>query len=102
VYETAAAIVVEADLPGVREDQLEILVGEGFVTLRSAEPTEPPKGKRRYHLRERRIGPFCRDIPLPQAVVAVESVAHLVDGKLRMILPKDPGAKARLQRLPLT
>jgi len=29
-------------------------------------------------------------------------VAHLVDGKLRMILPKDPGAKARLQRLPLT
>jgi HSP20 family protein len=88
VFEKDDKIVVKADLPGIRKEDLEITVQDGTLTLRGKrEKTEEVKEEGRYHF-ERSSGSFQRSIALPAEVDAEKIKAEFKDGVLTIEAPK--------------
>jgi HSP20 family protein len=90
LYETAEAVVVVLELPGIDPDQTDIQVELHRLTVRGVrrdrhvEPTE----RRSYHALEIRYGRFERSLPLPPSVDGSSSSARYRDGLLEITLPK--------------
>ena len=89
VFETADEFVVEADLPGVPVDKLQVRVEHNTVTIcgsRSDSHTETtPRGVVRI---ERRQGAFCRQLALGKPVDANAMQVTHDHGVFRIRLPK--------------
>jgi len=92
MWEDDDHIWVEAELPGVSQDDLDITVHNGMLFIRGE--NKPVEG-RRYLYNGRSYGRFERAITLPEAVDADEVQASLKDGVLLLDLPKSPAAKPR-------
>jgi len=92
MWEDDDHIHVEAELPGVAEKDLDITVHNGMLFIRGE---RKPEEGRRYFYNGRSFGRFERVITLPEAVNTDEVQATLVDGVLRVDLPKSPEAKPR-------
>jgi len=89
------AYVVQAELPGVKTDDIDISVHDNRLTLsghKSAE--EKTEDKNVYHV-ERRYGAFRREVRLPGDVDAEAIEARSTDGVLIVTLPKSEKAKPR-------
>ena len=107
VRETADAVSVEAELPGLDAGDVEISVTGEEVLLRGSRPQAEatPAGdgepggetveKVVWHRRERGTGSFERRISLPVAVDPAGVEARLVDGVLLITCPKAAEAKPR-------
>lgn len=94
IYETADAIVVLADMPGVPADKVTIDVKESQLTI-SGE-ISPPQGEQEQLLvQEYDTGNFLRDFTLGQLVDQNKIEAAMKDGVLRLTLPKVEKAKPR-------
>jgi HSP20 family protein len=85
VYEDDGELVIEVEAPGVPAEKLAVAVGEGVLSIEAPRPN-PPRGLR-WHRRERSLGAFHREIPLPEPVLAHLAEASLRDGVLRVRLP---------------
>ncbi len=94
VSETAEAIVVEAELPGVIAADLDVSVAGDELVIKGRrssrqEPAETTSGERPSWLRrERGTGDFERRIELPVAVDPAKVEAKLCDGVLTLSCPK--------------
>ncbi|MFM7135735.1 MAG: Hsp20/alpha crystallin family protein [Planctomycetota bacterium] len=107
VRETADALTVEAELPGLDAGDVEISVTGDELLLQGSRPQAgaKPAGdgeaageaaeKVVWHRRERGTGGFERRITLPVAVDPAGVEARLVDGVLSITCPKAPEAKPR-------
>jgi HSP20 family protein len=95
VWEDNDTLHVEAELPGLKLDDLEIFVtGNNQLTLKGErKPVVPEKGVR--HRLERSFGKFVRTLTLPFAVDPDKVEARFVDGVLQIELAKHESAKAR-------
>lgn len=107
VAESADAIVVEAELPGLDAADVDISVAGDELVLKGSRPE--PEGPRTepagdgdgaasgitWHRRERGSGAFERRIVLPVAVDAARVEARLVDGVLTVTCPKAPECQPR-------
>ena len=87
VYAHQDGIVITAELPGVKQDQLEITVHRDTVTLRG-ERQDEPEHARAYHRRERGRGSFGRTFGLPFQVDPDQVEARLSDGVLTLTLQR--------------
>jgi HSP20 family protein len=94
VSERGSDFVVEAELPGMKLDDIELLVMGDELTIKG-ERKEPSLAGAREHRRERAFGTFYRAIRLPVEVEADAVKASLENGVLTVTLPK---AKAALPR----
>jgi HSP20 family protein len=94
IEETADGYVLEAELPGMKLEDLEVLVRQNEVTLRGERKAAADEG-RVAHRRERTFGKFERNILLPMPVAAEKVEARLIDGVLTVKLPKTEEAKPR-------
>jgi len=94
LYETNDAFVVQAFMPGLTADDLTISVEQQTVTIHGEPKAEEWKGARAL-LQERRIGAFTRTFTLPVSVDANNVDAELVNGVLKLTLPKAETAKPR-------
>lgn len=94
VWEEAEALFVEAELPGVKIEDLEITAVGNELTL-SGKRGETPQADATYHRRERGTGPFSRVVRLPVEVDAAKVSAALHTGVLLITLPKAEAAKPR-------
>jgi len=92
MWEDDDHIWIEAELPGVSQDDVDITVHDGMLTIRGE--LKPAEG-RRYLYNGRSYGRFERAIALPEAVDADGVQATLKDGVLMLDLPKSPAAKPR-------
>jgi HSP20 family protein len=93
VREEADAVHVEADLPGVGPDQLEVLIRHGTELTLQGE-RKPLSGETgTWHQRERSEGRFQRVVMLPVAVDATKVQAILEQGVLHLVLPKAESVK---------
>jgi HSP20 family protein len=95
VWEDADAFHVEAEVPGLTQDQLQVAVTQKTQLLIQGEqkPQEPLEG--RWHRRERGQGRFQRLVELPAPVDADKVEAKLENGILFLTLPKAEEAKPR-------
>ena len=85
-------IYVEADLPGMSEQDVEVTVHKGVLYIRGERKVEEG---RRYLYDGRTWGRFERAITLPDEVNTAEVQAELSQGVLRLALPKSPETKPR-------
>ena len=94
VWEDHDRLNVEAEVPGMKMDELEILIQGDELTLRGTrKTTDDPNAC--YVRRERGSGAFVRYLTLPFEVDAGQVEATLRDGVLTIRMPKSERAKAR-------
>lgn len=99
VKETKDAYVFRADLPGVREADLDInLTGDRLTVSGKREAEQEDTGDTWYTL-ERSYGSFMRSFTLPEGVDAEHARAELNAGVLTLVLPKRPEAQPK--KIPL-
>ena len=94
VFVNQDGVIITAELPGVRSEDLEILTHRDSVTLSGERQTESEEA-RRYHRRERRRGRFVRTVSLPFVVDPNKVEADLVNGVLTLDLPRAEEDKPR-------
>jgi HSP20 family molecular chaperone IbpA len=88
LYETADAFILEADLPGVKSDDIKVEVQNGDLVLQGWRALEKSHTDGRFHTMERSSGHFMRRMKLPETVAKDAIQAEFRDGVLRVILPK--------------
>lgn len=96
VLETEQAIEIVLDVPGVRADDLRLIVKSGVVLIvGEKERADAVRGPASYHLVERDFGRFARAVRINTAVDAARAHARLKDGELRVLLPKTVERRGR-------
>jgi len=94
VKEGDKEIIVKAELPGLEEKEIEVLLADDALTIKGEKKEEKEdKGKNYYHM-ERTYGSFHRVIPLPVEVDSKKVEATFKNGVLSVVLPKTEKAKA--------
>jgi HSP20 family protein len=94
VIETAEAIVVKAQVPGVLRENLSLEVSPEAMTLQG-ENKAGEGGEGRYHLQEICYGAFARTISFPVRVEGDKATAVLKEGVLQVTMPKSPQVKGK-------
>lgn len=95
IGEDENAVYVEAELPGMSLDDLEIFVtGHNQLTIRGERKAPQIEGGT-WHRRERVFGSFSRVITLPVEVDADKVEATFHNGVLRIVLPKTAASRTR-------
>lgn len=92
VKETKDAYVFKADLPGVRESDLEITVAGNRLTIAGKREAEKENKNDTYYAFERSYGSFTRTFTLPDQVDTTGVKAELKDGELVVAVPKAAAA----------
>jgi HSP20 family protein len=95
--ETDREIRVVAELPGLDEKDVEILVEDGALTLRGEKKSEVHDRDRGYS--ERSYGRFERRIALPPGVERDRASATFRNGVLTVTLPKSAAANENVRRI---
>ena len=95
LYQTADHIVLKADLPGLKVDDVQISVRSGTLTLRGEFKHENNQTQLTYHILERRTGAFERSVILPADVQTEKAKADFTDGVLTITLPKVESLKSK-------
>ena len=94
IFETPEGLTLLADLPGVEADDLEIDLRENVLSL-TGPVTNPEQEGEEDVVREFRFGTFVRQFTLSDVIDQTRIEAKLVDGVLRLELPRVEKAKPR-------
>jgi HSP20 family protein len=94
VFTDENGLVVQAEVPGVKPDQLDVQVDPGRLTI-SGERTLNADEKCSYHRRERGGGRFSRTIQLPRDLDPEQAKADYRNGLLTVRIPKHAAARPR-------
>lgn len=93
-YNTEDAVVVEASLPGVERDSVDISLDGDTLTIRAVVAAPPEEG-REYAIRERFYGTLQRSLTLNVPVDSAKAEADFENGVLTLRIPKAEAAKPR-------
>ena len=99
ILERDDAFVLKADLPGVREENLDVSVMGNQLTVSGSRQAEERKENENYYMHERVYGDFSRTFTLPSQVSTDDIAARLENGELVIHVPKRAEAKPR--KIPL-
>jgi len=80
-------IIIWAELPGVRQEDVDVTFHNGVLTISGARKPEEQKQGSSYYVRERRHGSFRRSLALPEGTVESEISARFQDGLLEVRIP---------------
>ncbi len=95
VYTTADALVVEAALPGVKPEDVDITVLGDTLSINATNRSEQSRDEDGYTYREIRRGSFSRTVTLPTGLKSDAATASFENGLLRLAFPKAEEAKPR-------
>lgn len=88
LYEIEAAFILEADLPGVQEQDVSVKIDKGELVLEGRRSFTRTTTQENFHYSERRSGNFVRRLRLPTSVDQSHIRAEFGHGVLRVTLPK--------------
>lgn len=92
VYETEHEFVVKAELPEVKQEDLDIKVEDNMLIIKGERKFKRDLNKNNFHRVERRYGLFKRSFRLPVSIDHDRMRADLKDGILSIVLTKKAGA----------
>ena len=95
IYETKDKLVLKAELPGLREDEIRLRFDDGVLTLEGERMFEKETGDETYHRVERSYGTFQRAFTLPASIAADRISASFDNGLLTVELPKRDETKPK-------
>ncbi|MCE8005956.1 Hsp20/alpha crystallin family protein [Aestuariivita sp.] len=99
VAETDDAIEITAEVPGMEEDDLDVSVAGGVLTLKGEKSSDREESDKDYYLVERRYGAFRRQVPLGFAPEDGAVTAEFRDGLLKLTIAKPAETKAAVQKI---
>ena len=95
IQETADGYKLQAELPGLTKDDINITLENNVLRLAGERKFEKDVKKENYHRVERTYGTFTRAFALPQQVTAEGVQAAFENGVLTITVPKAEQAKPR-------
>ena len=101
VNEQDTGVEISLELPGIDRADVDILAGEGWLTVRGQKHAEREEKDLTFFLRERFYGKFERSFTLPKSLVPEKATARLRNGVLTIRVPRKAGSKARAREIPL-
>jgi HSP20 family protein len=95
VYETDDSVVVEAAVPGLKPEDVDINITGETLTIKGETTFEEKVERENYIRQERRYGSFCRAVALPDGLDKDEAEADFENGVLTVTFPKSEEAKPK-------
>jgi len=95
VTETKDAYVFKADVPGVKENDIEVTVNGTRLTVTGKRDEEKEEKTERQYTYERSYGSFTRSFTLPEGIDAASTHADLQDGVLTLTVRKSQEAQSK-------
>ncbi|HXH10741.1 MAG TPA: Hsp20/alpha crystallin family protein [Alphaproteobacteria bacterium] len=95
IYETDEVLILTAELPGLRQEDIGIELKDQMLTIRGERKPDSSVREDQYHRRERAYGGFQRSFLLPATVDSDKVTAAYRDGVLELRLPKVEAAKPK-------
>jgi len=99
VSETDNEIQVTAEMPGIDQNDVEVLLEDDRLIIRGEKKEEREDKDRNYHVRERVHGAFSRTLPLPFAPDPNQVKAEFKDGVMTITIPKPQDVKQKQHRI---
>jgi HSP20 family protein len=99
VKETDKEITIEAELPGLDEEDVSLTIQNGVLTIEGEKKLEHEEDKEDYHVMERRYGSFQRSLRIPDTVNEDKIEARFDKGVLKVVLPKRPEAASEQRKI---
>lgn len=87
IRENNNELIIEADIPGVKKQDIEINLEEQRLTIKAAIKKSEEKKSKGYLHRERSYTGFYRTITLPTRVIPEKAKASYKDGILKIVVP---------------
>ncbi len=102
IRENGSEIVIEAELPGMEEKDIDVSLNNGMLTIKGEKRSEQEKKEDNYHLTERRYGSFQRSFRVPDTVDPDKVEASLEKGVLHVTMAKKPEATSTPKKISVT
>lgn len=99
VHMTNDELVIQAQLPGVKPDDLDVTVENGTLTIAGETGSESRTEEQSYLLREIRRGSVSRTISLPEGLEPDRAKADFENGVLTLRIPRAEQVKPRAIRI---
>jgi HSP20 family protein len=99
VYEKAGELMVRADLPGLKKEEMELFFEEGDLILKGERHVEEEKKEKDFYRAERMHGTFYRRIPLGFEIDPTLVKATFENGVLNLGIPMPPETKPAPKRI---
>jgi HSP20 family protein len=101
VYEKEHTIVVKAELPGLKKEDVQVEVEGKDLIIRGQSKAESEVKQEDYYRAERTFGSFYRRMQLPAGVTPEQIHANLTDGVLELQIPIPAEAKPETRSVPV-
>ncbi|MCL4458862.1 MAG: Hsp20/alpha crystallin family protein [Chloroflexi bacterium] len=95
MYETPNEIILEAPVPGVKPEDIDISITGNTVCIKGERKAEQEIKREDYIRREQRYGRFYRELTIPTSIQSDKAEATFEHGVLRLHLPKAEEAKPK-------
>jgi HSP20 family protein len=95
IYDKGGEVVIHAELPGMKKEDIDIRVENNVLTIRGKKERKEEVKEEGYFRSERAYGTFSRSFSLPTTVDVKKISAEYKDGVLTLSLPKAEEAKPR-------
>lgn len=102
VRESDNETVIEAELPGMKKEDVDVSISNGTLTVKAERREEKEKNRRGFYSLARSWSVFEKTIPLPDGIDIDHVEASFKRGVLRVILPKTAGARERIRQIPVS
>jgi len=101
VSENEKEVRIAVELPGMDENDIDVSLSEGYLTIRGEKRDEREDKKGNYYRMERSYGSFQRTIPLPLEVDEGKTDASFKKGVLNITIPKVEEAQRKVKKIPI-
>jgi HSP20 family protein len=95
ISETETDIVLKADMPGMKKEDVDIELENNVLTLKGEKKEEHEEKEKERYLYERSYGSFQRSFTLPSTVDETKVTAEFTEGVLKVTLPKSGQPRGR-------
>jgi HSP20 family protein len=95
VKEEDKAYIVEAELPGLTEKDIDVKVENNLLTISSKKKEKKEEKKKGYLIKERKESSFSRSFTLPDYTDREKIAAHFKNGLLTLTIPKTKEAEPK-------
>jgi HSP20 family protein len=99
VYEKNGNLVVKADLPGMKAEDVDVSIEEGDLIIKGERSAEKEVKEEDYYRMERSYGSFYRRQPLPDGITPDKIQATFANGVLEVTIPKPAEKKPEPQKI---
>ncbi len=102
ISETDEAIEISVDLPGMDEENIDVSLADGVLTIEGERHDETKDDNKNFHRVERSYGAFCRQIAMPTSIDEDNVNAKFEKGVLSITCKKAPEEKQQKRKISVT